>query len=191
MKLGGIHNFSTVPVKTCASGVPCAEHCYAMKAWRCYPSVRAAWGENTRLLQEEHKYTEFTKDLVDHILKHDLEYFRFSVAGDIFCNEYLDAIVKIAEECPTTYFWLYTKQYEVLARHIKARKTLPDNLSIIVSEWNDYKPSEELSAIFGRALYNDGSKEMPEKGFECPSDCRECKYCATMNSGDIVIFNKH
>ena len=228
MKLGGIHNFSTTPGKTCAKGVPCFKEgrCYALKAYRIYPSVRKAWDENTKLLMEDKAYTEFVEDVSEHIQSNNLDYFRFSVAGDIFSTEYLEAIIKVAEACPDCKMWLYTKQYDVLyltmlLRYIKNEVAEPDehapdlhnppeggskmfaippNLAIIVSEWNDFAPwtERDITDEFGMALfwpkdkkYEELSLPMARHNFVCPGSCTDCKYCATMDKTQSVIFHEH
>jgi hypothetical protein len=49
-KLGAVMNISTIPVRCCPKGVPCArDGCYAFKALRLYPAARAAWRRNEYL----------------------------------------------------------------------------------------------------------------------------------------------
>ncbi len=191
-KLGNISNFSTLLGKTCAPGVPCARNCYAQKALRCYPQTRTAWTENTDLLEAGH-WDEFVEDLVDYINNYlgvPLPYFRFSQAGDIFSQEYWGAACKVARQCKNTSFWVYTKQYGQLEEYIKEH-TIPKNLCVILSVWHEYKPNAELASRFPLAVYDDGTEELPEGSFLCPGSCKDCKYCATMGRGNIVVFHKH
>lgn len=192
MKLGNIWNFSTLPGKTCAPGVPCTLGCYAMKALRLYPQARLAWTENTDLLTAGH-WAEFIEDLVDLINNAKggpMPYFRFSQAGDIFSQEYWGAVCDIARQCKNTNFWAYTKQYGQLEEYIKDHK-IPRNLCVILSVWHDFRPSEELAKKFPQAFYDDSTEEIPEGAFKCPGSCKDCKYCATMNTKNIVVFHKH
>jgi hypothetical protein len=131
-KLGAVMNVSTVPVQCCPEGVPCADGCYALKAYRLYPATRKAWAKNARIARTnpESYFSQINK----RIAANQPRYFRWHVAGDILSIDYLHRMCRIAEQTPQTRFLAFTKAFDIVNRY-ENRKTLPRNLVIIFSAW--------------------------------------------------------
>jgi predicted transcriptional regulator YdeE len=211
-KVGDIANFSLPPVETCNRESPCiTDGCYAIKAYGMYPSSRVAMDVNLALLRQGGKMFEKLRSQLKEALSSKfkksvgaieegkvIKYFRFHVSGDIFSPEYLDLMCTIAKENKHVGFWTYTKQYAILANY---HKTIPDNLSIIVSCWGDFRPKlykggkyADLEKQYPLAFLDDGSEKMKNyidtkdgkgKPFICPCTdysesevhCNTCLRC--------------
>ena len=231
-KVGDIANFSLPPVETCNKQSPCIhDGCYAIKAYGMYPASRVAMDVNLALLRQGGKMFRRLRAQLKLALKNKfkknvgaikegeiIKYFRFHVSGDIFSPEYLKLMIQIANDNKHVGFWTYTKQYAILD---KFKDQIPDNLSIIVSCWGEFRPSTqgypELEEQFPLAYLDDGSEKMREyiktkdgKGepFVCPCTdysesevhCNKCLKCYETKSktkdgeGIMVrnlIFKKH
>jgi len=191
-KLGKhIANISLPPGATCPKGVPCANSsCYAHKAWRQYPNVRRAWGEN--LAEYVMNPRGYFAQITDYLWKHRPERFRWHVAGDIPNQEYLDYMKLTARLHRLTQFLCFTKRYDY------DYGGLPSNLSIIISAWPGYgivhvPYSSEGGGTRGTlpiAWCQDGSEtRIPLGAYECPGSCETCAHCWTTTRD--VWFHKH
>lgn len=186
-KLGNIPNVSGVPGKDCVNCELCIKSCYAMKAWRMYPSVRRAWGENSALVRSDPGAWE--RQLVDWIRKRrgPVPFFRFNVAGDIVSPEHFDAMCNVARAVPGTKFLVFTKAYRFI------HKRTPRNLQVIVSAWEGMRPSD-LPKRFRRAYAGDcrAFGERFRKAIRCPGNCETCGMCWQLSKiGRDVRFDIH
>jgi len=189
-KLGKhIANISLPPVATCPKGVPCASgSCYAHKAWRQYPNVRRAWGENlAELVMNKDRYFV---DILKWIWANEPEHFRWHVAGDIPNQEYLDVMAHLA--------WLTRRRTRHLAftkRYELDYGDIPENLSIIISAWPGYGVihvpcARSPTGFLPIAWCQDGTEtRIPLDAVECKGKCDACLYCWTATRD--VWFHKH
>ena len=114
-KLGGVMNISTSPRKCCPEGVPCASKgCYAFKAYRLYPGTRKAWSRNERVARR-HPDSYFMQ-IAARVAKDRPRLFRWHVAGDILCTDYLRGMCRIADANPHTHFLAFTKAFDIVNR---------------------------------------------------------------------------
>ena len=172
-KVGKIPSISLPPGKACADGVPCFEKCYAMKAYRMYPNVRKAYNRNYLMLTQHR--LEYFGQLNQWIFNHKPKYFRFHVSGDFIDAEHVRRTLETVRRFPGTSFLAFTKSYSLLPEY----ESLPSNLSLIVSVWNDYGSVIRLC----RKAYTFTDGRTPPPGvFECPGHCDECLEC--FNSGN-------
>lgn len=193
-KLGNIPNWSLTPGKTC-SKVACntclKEGCYAMKAYRMYPSVKKAWDENTIFAMGEQ--IDLLNELIKYFEKFKGQYFRIHQAGDFVSVKYFSVWVAIAILFPNIQFMAYTKQFDILAEYgyKYGFAKIPDNFKIYLSAWTDYVPPSGLRKYFPVAWLAEDMVECSRiGGFVCPGSCVECKHCYNKNTKD-VIFIKH
>ena len=219
-KLGKhVANFSLTPVTSCPKGVPCAsDGCYARKCYMQYPAAQAAWDHNFELLKAPDGPKRLEED-VNNFLKtkgKGLTKFRWHVAGDLIDAGHLAAICNIAKSNDKVLFWLYTKNYDLVADC-----NPPSNLVIILSAWNDYELEkiESLHKKFPVAYLDDWDHKdlipKDEDAFICPCaddrvgdmvDDKHCETCKThserhgkmdthpcymLKPGESLIFRKH
>jgi ferredoxin len=181
-KLGKIPNLSLVPVKDCANCTACRKDCYALKAWRLYPSVRRAWGANSKSFRRDS--AKACREVSAWIAKHKPRFFRWHVAGDILDQAHLDGIANVAKEHPQTLFLCFTK------RHDLSFHSIPGNLSIVLSMFPSMPmPSQSLPI----AWMQDGTEtRIPANAMECPGHCDRCGMCWNLSTlGRDVFFRKH
>ena len=183
-KLGRkIPNISLRPIVDCANCKLCAKKCYAMKAYRQYPQVKAAWGHNGKLAKSS-KRNEWFADILNYIDKKKPGYFRWHVAGDIIDQDYYEWMCDIAIENPQTKFLAFTKNTNIKFLH------RPKNLAIVISMWPGLpKPNNKMPL----AWFQDGTEtRVPKSAILCPGSCDECKICWNLpRIKKDVVFNKH
>jgi len=189
-KMGAIPSVNLPPGITCNPYVTCAtDGCYALKAYRMYPNVKAAWERNLELWQ---MYPiSYWDQMNDWQRKHKPEYFRFHSAGDIPGGSYCHDMIVHASLYPNTRFLCFTKQYFHVANQIQP---FPTNLSIVLSMW----PGCELpegSALSGlpKAWVQDGTEtRIPDDAIQCAGRCDSCGMCWSLCEIDRdVWFRKH
>jgi len=167
MKIGKTANVSISPIKGCRKDVPCSTKCYAMKAYRCYPSARKAWDNNLLLARTQPEV--FFGDIREYLSKKQPDYFRWHVAGDILNQNYLEEMKRIAKEYPNTQFRCFTKRFDL------DYSKMPKNLCIGFSMWPGMAVPKKLRPRF---WVQDGTEtRIPKNAKECTGSCIECRYC--------------
>ena len=127
-KMGFIPSVSLPPIVTCANGCKCAKKCYAAKLCKLRPNVRNAYQRNLDILKNDMDSYFLQVKAAAMVSK----YFRFHVSGDIPDMNYLDRMVKLAQELPGTTFLAFTKQYNFVNNFLQYAQ-IPNNLKIIFS----------------------------------------------------------
>lgn len=188
-KVGRIPNLSLTPgrscspeaCKTCLSG-----GCYAMKSYRQYKNVRAAWDSNTELALSDLETME--RDLLAYFGSMVApRFFRLHVGGDFITREYAEMWARVAAAAPSTNFLAFTKQWDMV-RGVE----FPANFSLVLSAWPGTEIPADLRARYSVAWLDDGSEEIPASAMECPGNCETCGACwGLARMGIDVRFKKH
>jgi uncharacterized protein (DUF2237 family) len=187
-KMGAVPSVSLPPIITCANGCKCANKCYAAKLCRLRPSVRNAYARNLEILQN---------NMDDYFLQVKAAamisgYFRFHVSGDIPDMNYLDRMVKIAEELPGTTFLAFTKQYNFVNNFLQYSQ-IPNNLKIIFSAWPGMPMENPYNMPVANVIFK--GTEPAENWKICPGNCAECAArgvgCWELKPGETIAFYEH
>jgi len=184
-KLGKIPNISLPPVATCRKNVPCAEDCYALKAYKLWPAVTQAWNENLQYIGVN-GLGDYFNAIEVWLGQRNPSHFRWHVSGDILSKQYLQGVYTVANTYPDTKFMLFTKRWDLLP----VSMVPPSSLSVILSMWPGL-PNPKQFPDYPRAwLSND--KRLPKFYFKCPGRCDECYKCWEITKlGHAVVFDKH
>lgn len=189
MKVGSIPNWSLTPGRTCskeACKTCLREGCYAMKSYRMYKNVRAAWDSNSDLAESNLAQLEIFFDLYFSSMNAP-RFFRIHVAGDFVSREYAEMWSRIAAKHPATNYLAFTKQWDNV-RGIE----FPGNFSLVLSGWPGTEIPADLSAKYAKAICVDSADEIPAGGFHCPGACENCGACWELaKRGTDVYFVKH
>ena len=187
-KLGDIPNVSFAPGSGCLPGVPCLKECYAMKAYRMYPSVKTAWDTNTVFakIAPDKFYDEVDKWLTDN----NPDFFRWFVSGDPGAGNldkaqnHYHLIVKICKRHPNTKFLMFTKFHAL-------KEAKVDNLTVVYSMWNGYGNSRRRCKAWMNDKFNPDPR-IPVDAIHCPGKCDSCGMCWNLKKlNRDVVFNKH
>lgn len=191
-KMGKVASVSLPPLKYCyhCKGV-CDKDCYALKSWRLYKSVRKAWGENDLLMIEN--IMAYGDSLVDWLTRHkSYKLFRWHVSGDIPNYAYLKMMCDVMARLPHITSWAFTKNYEIVNEYLDNGEIIPDNLTMIFSNWGTfecYNPHNLPQCVVIESI-----EEFPinEPGaFLCGGDCQNCTICRNLKRGHKVYIIKH
>lgn len=188
-KIGHVLNVSLAPVLTCGCMAShCKHFCYDIKAVLQYKNVLHARARNTALAMYD-PISYFTQ--IRQILnrrKKDF-YFRWHVGGDILNARYFAEMVQIAKEYPEFTFWTYTKKYGIVNDYIRLNGSLPQNLTVMFSQWKVKNENGNITAIPFQNPYNlpiftvRFDEEQAPKLYKCPGNCDICKQ---LNRGCIA-----
>lgn len=188
-KMGAIPSVSLPPIITCPKGAPCAGKCYAAKLCRIYPNVRNSYQNNLDILNDN--WGEYW-DQVRAAVK-VTKYFRFHVSGDIPNAGYFREMVITANKNPDTLILAFTKQYDIVNRHIDAWGELPKNLKIIFSEWGEQKPVNPYHLPTSAVIFK--GTEPQDDWKICGGNCTECACrgvgCWELKKGETIAFYEH
>lgn len=198
-KLGAYISGVNLPAgMTCRSDAPCRKGCYAMKGHFMFKSVNDSLQKNLEAFLNSP--TQFFDLIIAklHILPY--RYFRWHSSGDIVNKEYLEGMVRTAEECPQTEFLCFTKKYEIVNDYLDTHHSLPDNLHIVFSHWGSFEVPNpyELPTAHVRFRKEDelhDNSGIPDDAIECSGFCGNCvsteKNCWMLKNNESVVFNQH
>lgn len=197
-KLGKIPSFSTSPVKGCGENCRvCAGVCYALKSYKQYPSCRAAWDDNLQAVVTFGGGRYIREAIITHCQRKKTPVFRWFVSGDILYPQMLWEMVRIANECPNTAFFAYTKCYSIVNDYINYDGDLPANLTVIFSKWDGLRMDNPHNLPTSDVILK-GTDKKPENGHICPNQrnkqitCDKCPCpCWKLRKGEAVYFEEH
>lgn len=190
-KLGNIPSVSLPTGLTCRNDCACNSKCYAKKLERMRPAVRQAYQHNLELLNCN-PYT-YWREVEASIMMS--RFFRFHVSGDIPDNVYLAHMIDIAGRNPHCEMLCFTKKYNLVNDHLDFGGTIPHNLHIIFSGWNDIEMVNPYNLPEAHVRYRDGNTTARGDAKPCGGNCTECAItnggCWTLKYGEQIVFNEH
>ena len=197
-KIGEIASVSLTPIVSCPDGVPCSKLCYAVKAYRRFPHVKAGRDGNLSLWQQ--KPETFESMLIAFLETYKGERFRYHVSGDIPDTHYIDMMQRVAISFPAIQFYAYTKAFHLFSLDTIRNVCSIDNLVIIASEW--IEPSGFVSWVVPDAIrqyfpvatvdHGNGFNALDRDAvLHCPGSCIACKICSVVKSPYTVVFPIH
>lgn len=189
-KMGEVPSVSILPILTCPGRCKgtCGKDCYAAKLANLRPSVLKSYARNTALLM-------LRPDLywqgVNYAMA-GVRYFRYHVSGDILDKKYFGKMVDSAIKNPHCEILAFTKRYEIVNAWIKENGSLPKNLHILFSGWENLKPVNPYKLPETNVFGKEGPKE---EWKVCGGNCFNCACrglgCWKAEPGDVVAFKKH
>ena len=194
-KLGDkIPSLNLPPLLTCRGDAPCKKGCYALKGNWNFPNVKQSLQNNLDdFLNDKDK---FFNDIINWI-KNGLttyKFFRWFSSGDIVNKDFLNGMVKVANECKETKFLCFTKKFELVNDYLKENKTLPKNLKIVFSTWaKDFKVDNPFNLPKTYVFFkkSENNADIPKMAIPCKGKCDECLACWSLKKGQSVYFNQH
>lgn len=170
--------FSLPPVKSCLNSKSCENDCYALKAYKQYPSAMALWDFNFHLVQNdlEQLYKRLDEQLAK-IAKSKMRVVRIHQSGDFYSQEYIELWCKLAKKYTGIKFYGYTKVNNIL--DLTQLEKL-DNVSIVKSlvadKYRNYgtvdyvqRMAPKHNAVICPATYGENKKEI-----KCNLHCNAC-----------------
>ena len=193
-KLGDkIPSLNLPAILTCRADAPCKKDCYATRGnWR-FPNVQTSLRNN--LDEFVSNPDKFFSDIVSWLKNDDITYkfFRWFSSGDIVNKRFLQGIIDVAKECPSTNFLCFTKKYELVNDYLKAGNEIPTNLHIVFSGWDKgWVVPNPFNLPMTFVEFKDCNKNcIPEYAIPCTGSCQHCKSCWSLQKGQSVYFHKH
>ena len=170
--------FSLPPVKSCLNSSSCEKDCYALKAYKQYPSAAALWDFNFHLVKNNltELYNRLDKQLAK-IAKSKMRVVRIHQSGDFYSAEYVEVWHKLAAKYPMISFYGYTKVDSIL--DLTKFESL-DNVAIVKSlvagKYRNYgtinyvnRMAAKHDAIVCPATYGENKAEV-----KCNLHCNAC-----------------
>ena len=187
-KMGFIPSVSLPPVVTCAKGCTCAKKCYAAKLCRIYGTVRRAYNNNLDILKNDMDNYFIQVKAAAMVSR----YFRYHVSGDIPDMNYLDRMVQLAKDLPSTTFLAFTKQYNFINNYLQ-HAAIPNNLKIIFSEWPGMAMNNPHNLPVAHVIFKGSA---PADNWKiCGGNCSECACrgvgCWELKNGEHIAFYEH
>lgn len=184
--------FPLPPGQTCPGATHlCRSVCYGRK--RLYRDV---------ILGRERRYTaSLSPDFVPRIIR-EVKSNRYPVVrphttGDYYSRDYLKKWLDIANTCNDTYFYSYTRSFNILQEF----PNIPQNFRLIGSLDASSEPETVRLAIallqngiLAGLSWIDNGEQIPELPVRhntiCNMSCYDCDYCLTADNF-LVVFPLH
>lgn len=188
-----VPSVSLIPVADCGHCAMCARGCYAVRAILCYPESREALANNSAIAHKDRK--RFFVE-VDAALKF-LRFFRFFVSGDILDRDFLDGMVRVAENNPHCQILAFSKEHEIINGYLDEHGCFPSNLHIILSGWRGDVNVNRHNLPVSSPVWKDGSRScmVTDKAYWCQGNCTNCakvnEGCWAAGPGDTILFEAH
>ena len=190
-KTGPVASVSIMPGVTCPADCQktCGIDCYAAKIANARPSVLKAWARNTAILQERPE--QYWQEVNLAIMA--VRYFRFHVGGEIIGKAYFSGIIAAAKNNPHTEILVFTKRFAIVNAYIAEHGSLPGNLHILFSGWENAAPVNPYH-LPETAVYEKHAEPDPNWKL-CGGNCFDCACrgvgCWQAKAGDVIAFEKH
>lgn len=173
-KIGKAMNVSLPPILSCGNCKECKHFCYDIRACLQYKNVIDARIRNyVILLKNRDLYFSAIDGACSRRKANKM--FRWHVSGDIVDLDYFCRMVEIARNHPDFIFWTYTKMYHIVNEYCDkyGKESIPENLSVMFSEWRGMELVNPYGFGEFRALYE--NEEIPANTYYCPGNCDICK----------------
>lgn len=174
---------------TCNNKLPCYKDCYAKRMEIFRPSIHNAWLNNYLV------YKNNPQLFFDSVLTAMLQslYFRFFVGGDIPDIDFLKLALDTAKRAPNCKVLMFTKKFWFINQYLDGGGVIPDNVTIILSSWQNYKINNKYNLPIAYVINKDGDKI--QNTYTCNGNCTFCQAsargCWYLKTGDSVTFKKH
>lgn len=199
--LGAIPSVNLPAIVTCRQDAPCRRLCYACRGNFQFRNVRSAHSHNLNMWL---LYPEFFEKSV-YTAAFSARYFRWHSAGDIVDTPYLDMMVRIAYQLPSTRFLAFTKKFALVNAWLDEHGELPKNLNVIFSAWDRHfaVPNPYKLPIAYVTFKDPGlTPDIPRNAMACYKQtvrggtCEQCVTrngggCWTLKHGEAVVFKQH
>lgn len=188
-KTGAIPSVSLIPVADCANCAACAGSCYDLRNDCIYNGVKDSRARNSAIFAADPG--KYFREISAYCTMIEPRYFRWHIGGDIVNSLYLAGMVKVAQENPGTTFLAFTKSDNVVNNYINNGGEIPQNLSIVFSNWFGAILNNPYNFATSNPLNIEGETTTEKPGFVCPGNCLTCKKCFKAQAGDAIIFPLH
>lgn len=187
-KLGNITNIN-VSTKVCEGlKLPCfGNGCYACKGRYLFSNVKRRLEENLESYYNQH--TEFTTNEISKQLPESGRV-RWHSAGEIPDFGYFFMMVDLANKHQNLQFLAYTKRYALVNAYIGYGHQIPQNLTIVFSEWEGLEMENPYNMPVAQVAEFD-NKWKGQRQFTCSGSCANCSKCWKLKAGDVIQFHKH
>jgi len=154
--------------------------CYALKGRYVFPNVQASQYRRLSSIND----TRWTRAMV-RLLKGRQRWFRWHDSGDLQGMTHLIKIVAIALLCPTTKFWIPTREYALIKAYRDGGGVFPRNLAIRLSAPMVGAQFPTQAGLSSMVLAK--GTQAPKGVFTCPASkqqglCGDCRACWSTNN---------
>lgn len=123
------------------------------------------------------------------------KYFRFHSSGDIVDKLYFEKMCWLAKNNKEIKFLCFTKKYEIVNRYIALGLAVPDNLTIVFSNWGDFVCDNPNKLPVAYVNLQKQNCEIPTEAKVCNKYCGACasttESCWNLKKGESVVFDQH
>lgn len=177
----------SLPAAECITGTPlravpgsACSHCYAyMRGRYGFPIVVAAQYRRLATIGRP-LWADVMAELIGRRgARHP--YFRWHDSGDLQSAAHLEAICRVAEMTPGVRHWIPTREYRIVADHIRAGRGIPANLNVRMSA-HMLGPKVPRFKGLPVTVSTISTGERPAGAHACPAplqgnNCGSCRAC--------------
>lgn len=195
-KMGNVASVSLVPFLTCPArcASTCGAKCYAAKLANLRPAVLKSYAINAAMvIYRPREYWEQVNAAIA-----GSRFFRFHVSGDILNKAYFHHMIDATASHPNCDILVFTKQWEIVNAWIDAGNTIPENLHIMFSGWENMVPINPYHFPETNIIPKGESSawwDVPDDAKMCSGNCYNCAIsvngCFAAKKGETILFELH
>lgn len=126
----------------CVNCDGCKGPCYAVSMIKRFTTAREHRIANTLQLRQD--INQHFEDIRTRILEDKIKIIRYTDSGEIETYLQFVKLVNLALGLPSVKFYLYTKNYTVLREFFSEGKEIPNNMTVLISIWEDLGEKEYM-----------------------------------------------
>ena len=175
--------------KLCKVPGSVCEGCYGQSGCNMFPDAKRVRAHNLAIVRQGDTWAS---ELITFLQATKQAEFRIHSTGDIQSLSHLESIVKVAQACPNTRFWLPTKEYRTIREYLKTNGSFPINLCVRVSAPMLAKPISNSAAcgLPTSTVNCDIGFNCPVKNSKAKCDTYNCRACWD-NSVKNINYHVH
>ncbi len=191
------HSYS-LPAAECSTGGRLQQvegstchDCYALKGMYRFPVVLDAMYRRLESITKP-QWTEAMAELIIRKTKPDVPYFRWHDSGDLQSGEHFANIIRVCELTPNIQHWIPTREYRIVADHLRSGGSIAANLSVRMSA---HMIGGKVPTFKGQPVtVSTVSRDEPPAGaHRCPAPKQEgkCQSCRACWSRTVPLVDYH
>jgi hypothetical protein len=170
--------FGVPPCVTCPIKGQVCRVCYAKYGTASFANVSPVLHANMELVAQQ-TVKKSSRQIADQL--QDEQYFRWLWAGDAHTTKMVSVILETASMTPKVKHWVASRNAPIWKG-----VDLPKNVTLRISSpmMNDFSGQYGSTSLSPKAI-------APDSIFECPGDCRKCRFCWQKKTKQTPAYRFH
>lgn len=190
-KTGEVRSVSLPSVVFCKNCEKCKKSCYDFRNVMFQTRTVKSRARNAAILVKDRDryFDEISKSLFKD------RFFRWHVGGEIVDLDYLERMVKVAQENSHCTFLVFTKMYDIVNEYMDKHHEMISNLRVLFSAWEGVEMNNPYNFPTTHVMRTEEQAKAHKGAKFCSGNCTECarvgELCWVAKQGEEILFPIH